>query len=146
MEPEQLNSRYVFTRNIAAASSLVSLGVKLRPALPVTVTEDGGNRDTLFWFEGGNVEVAGVSLGAASWLWLLLCSWAEFTACKDLGAHPLDHPVAYLKAAAENRAVLLTGVKTAAGKPFRVVRQAGRTIVIGADVSESGRREILQRG
>ena len=42
--------------------------------------------------------------------------------------------------------MLVTGVKTAGGKPFRVIRRGTRTIVIGADVSEDNRRRILERG
>jgi hypothetical protein len=142
----ELNSRHVFTRSIAAASSLLAIGAKLRPMMPVTVVEDRGSKDTLFWFEPEAIEVAGVRLATGQWLGLLLCPWPEFMACKELGAAPLDHPVAFLKASAENRSVLVAGVKTASGKPFRVIRRGSRTIVIGADVSEENQRRILQRG
>lgn len=146
MPEVDLNSRHVFTRSIAAAASLVSLGAKLRQPMPVTVVDDGSRRGTLFWFEPDAVEFSGVTLKCSEWLGLLLCPWPEFLAAKALQPKPLDHPIAYLKASAENRAVLVTGVKTAGGKPFRVIRRGTRTIVIGADVSEDNRRRILERG
>lgn len=139
MQSKDFEGRHVFTRSIAAASALVALGIPLREQLPVTVTREGPKEDTVFWFRHGPVQIAGLTLGAGEWLRLLLCPWPEFKVS-------LDHPVAYLKASAENRQVLLKGVQSAQGRPFRVVRRPNRTVVIGAGVSEENARRLINQG
>jgi hypothetical protein len=44
-----------------------------------------------------------------------------------------------------NRQVLLGGVKTARSKPFRVVQNGRRVVVVGADVPESRVAELLSK-
>ena len=73
---------------------------------------------------------------AAEWLRLFLCPWSEF----DL---PLDHPVAFLKAAAENRQILVAGVKQAKAQPFRVIQRGNRVAVLGPTVTEANARRLF---
>lgn len=136
--PSPFDSQHVFTRSIAHASSMVALGIPLRPEMPVTVTKEAGKEDILFWFEPGSVTVEGLALPAREWLRLLMCPWSDFKVS-------LEHPVAYLRAASENRQVLLAGVKTAQGRPFQVFKNGNRTVVIGAGVSEQSARRLLSQ-
>lgn len=143
MQSRDLESRDLYTPNIAAAASLVAIGGKLREPVPVTVTVEGDREQVLFWFQQGDIECGGMRNPAGFWLEALTCSWADFGA--KLGLN-LEHPIAFLKASAENRSVLVAGVKRARGKPFRVVRKDNRIIVVGADTSEESMRRLLAHG
>ena len=140
VEARDLEGKHLFTRNIAAAAALISIGAKLRSQMPVTVTKSAGKPDdTVFWFENAAIDVAGVVRPVEAWLTLFLCPWSDF----DL---PLDHPAAFLKAAAENRSVLVSAVKTAQAQPFRVIQRGNRVAVLGPGLSEHDARRLLSQG
>lgn len=137
---ESLNGDRLFTRNIAAASNLIAIGAKLREPMPVTVTKAPGRPDdVVFWFENREVTVAGETLPAAAWLTLFLCPWSDFKLS-------LDHPAAFLKAAAENRQILVAGVKRAQQEPFHVIQRGNRIAIIGHGVTEANARRLLKEG
>src|SRR5580700_10635216 len=129
MDLETINGTHVFVRDVAAASALIAIGAKLRQQMPVTAASVGGHAQITFWFDQGNVECGGVTKSVSEWLRLLLCPWVDFRL-------PLEHPVAFLKAAAENRKSLLPAIKSAEEKPFRIAQRGNRIIVVGADVSD----------
>ena len=139
LEGKDLAGHHVYTRNIAAAASLLAIGAKLRPQMPVTVSTRGAGEDVIFWFEPGEVEVAGIKRSVEAWLGLLLCPWSGF----DLS---LDHPVAFLKAGAENRQILVAGVKQAEKQPFKVIQRGNRIAVLGPAMSEANARRLLNEG
>lgn len=143
MQKEDLESRALFTPNVAAAAALVAIGAPLREPVPVTVTIEGKEEQVLFWFQRAEVECGGLRKPVGFWLEALTCSWADFTGRLGLN---LEHPIAFLKASAENRQVLISGVKRARGKPFRVLRRANRIIIVGADTSEESMRRLLAHG
>jgi hypothetical protein len=140
MRADELNGDHVFTRNIAAAANLIAIGARIRQPMPVTATRAVGKPDdVLFWFENGPVECGGDTKPAASWLTLFLCPWSDFKLS-------LDHPAAFLKAAAENRQILIAGAKRAQEQPFRVIQRGNRVAVIGPAVSETNARRLLSQG
>ena len=143
MEAKDLNGDHVYTRDIAAAANLIAIGAKLRSQMPVTATQrigrDAHAGDVLFWFENSEVELAGDKKSAAEWLALFLCPWSDFKLS-------LDHPAAFLKAAAENRKILVAGAKSAQEHPFRVMQRGNRIVVLGAGVSETNARRLLSQG
>lgn len=143
MQKEDLESRALFTANVAAAAALVAIGVPLREPVPVTVTIENGREQVLFWFLREEIECGGLLRTAGFWLEALTCTWSDF---RDKLELDLDHPIAFLKASAENRQVLLAGVKRARGKPFRVLRRANRIIIVSADTSEDSMRRLLAQG
>lgn len=140
MIEHKLNGDHVFTRNIQAAANLIAIGAKLRQPMPVTVAQSAGRPDdVLFWFENGTIECGGETKTAAAWLTLFLCPWSDF----DLS---LEHPAAFLKAAAENRQILVAGAKKAGEQPFRVIQRGNRVAVIGPGVTEANARRLLNQG
>ena len=137
LDAKDLAGHHVFTRNIQAAAALIAIGARLRPQLPVTATRAKDRpEDVIFWFENGEIECGGVKRTAAAWLGLFTCPWSDF----DLG---LEHPAAFLKAAGENRTILVQAVKSAQSRPFRVVQRGNRIAVLGPDMSEGNFRRIL---
>lgn len=137
---KQISGVHVYTRNIAAAASLIAIGARLRPQMPVTATKGAGRGDDLlFWFENGEIECAGTKRPVAGWLTLFLCPWSDF----DL---PLEHPAAFLKASAENRQILVSAAKTAQAHPFKIVQRHNRIAVLGPALSEDDARRLLSQG
>lgn len=135
---DEIRSHGVYTRSIAHAAALIAIGAKLREKLPITCVKGDGRDGYLFWFEEHEVKVGEHWKLTSRWLHLLACPWAEF----DLS---LDHPIAFLKAADENRQSLLAGVKSAGDHPFRVVRQGNRVVVVGSQVSPDKLQRLLNQ-
>lgn len=140
IEGRDLEGHHVFTRNLAATASLLALGAQFRAQMPITVTKAAGKPDDiLFWFESTPITVAEVTKPAEAWLGALICPWQAF----DLS---LEHPAAYLKAAAENRSILVSAVKRAQEHPFRVIQRGNRVALIGPGLSERNARRLLSQG
>ncbi len=130
----------MFTRNIQAAANLIAIGAKLREAMPVTAVRAVGKPDdVLFWFEPGNVTCANHTASATEWLRLFLCPWSEF-------GLSLDHPVAHLKAAAENRQILVAAVKSQKENPFRVIQNGNRVAVMAPAMTQANAKRLLRDG
>ena len=140
MNEQDFKRQHVYTKDIAAAASLIEIGCQRREQLPITsVISEKGGKEVIFWFEHGEVIVGGIKKTTLDWLRLLTCPWADFT--KELS---LDHQVAHLKAHAENRKVLARAAKDAERFPFRIIQQGNRVAVVGANVSEANRRRLLE--
>lgn len=138
MDGKDLEAKHVFTRQIHAAAALIAIGAKLRQPMPVTATLGTKGEEIVFWFEPAEIECGGEKKSVGEWLELLTCPYEKF----PLGP---DHPISYLKAVDVNRQVLLTGVKTARQKPFRVVQRGRRIVVLGADVSDERARQLINQ-
>jgi hypothetical protein len=144
MEGKELAGHGLYTRDIAAAAAMIAIGCKLRDEMAVTATKtgEGPAGDVIFWFQEQEVQCplpAGEIKAASWWLAQLLCPWSDFKLS-------LEHPVAYMKAAAENRKNLLGAVKSALENPFRVIQRGRRIAVLGPAVTEANARRLLNQG
>jgi hypothetical protein len=140
MEASELTGHHVFTRNIQAAANLIAIGAKIRQPMPVTAARSADKpEDVLFWFENTEITCGGETKPAAAWLTLFLCPWSDFKLS-------LEHPATFLKAAAENRQILVAGAKRAQEQPFRVIQRGNRVAVIGTAVSEANARRLFEQG
>ena len=141
MEVKDFNpGDHVYTRNIQAAADLLAIGCPLRDPMGLTVTETADRRrDVIFWLENREIECGGLKFTTSKWLQLLSVPWNQF----DVS---LEHPIAMMKAAGENRQVLVRAVKMASERPFRVIQRGNRVVVIGPDVSETNARRLMSQG
>jgi hypothetical protein len=141
MEAKDFNpGDHVYTRNIQAAADLLAIGCPMRDPMGLTVTETADHRrDVIFWLENRKIVCGGIELATADWLKALLVPWAEFKLS-------LEHPIAMMKAAGENRQVLVRAVKAASDHPFRVIQRGNRVVVIGPAVSEENARRLMSQG
>lgn len=140
MDAPELRIAHIYTPKIAAASGLIALGYKLREKMPVTVTQRQGRpNEVLFWFEDVSIDQTGVILTTRQVLELLVNGWDRFRL-------PHTHPIAYLKAADENRQVLLSGVKQAETTPFKVMQNGNRVMVIPPGMSQQQATRLYTEG
>lgn len=140
MTEADFKGTHCYTKSIAAASALIAIGAKIRPINGVTFHKNGSaSGELIFWFEAGQIEIAGVAHPVGTWLAKFLSPWVDF-------GLSLDHPWAFLKAAAENRQTLLPAVKMAQDHPFRVLQKNGRAIVVGSKVSDEQIRKLVNQG